>query len=278
MAILLPPVETRVRPDAGARVARAGGEITAVRSGHGAGGHRDDRVLVALQHELRVTGAGIPELHTAILGTGENPFRVGGEGNTEHKVLDVGYNALAGQVSRLRSEQVKTYPVSLKGLDAAAALERRLLGVAHLLARRGELPHLDSLVQATTNELAGVGRERNTINAVLVSVRALEALEEVAHLDVPNPHTLIQRSGSHKLGIGGDGNRGDAVLNGERQVAIACLQIPDPHGPVTTSRRNGAAITGKVERVNVLVVAGKGGSDLPGRNIPDLKWRHKVRY
>jgi hypothetical protein len=45
-----------------------------------------------------------------------------------------------------------------------------------------------------------------------VAVRALETLQQVTHLDIPHPHALVQRAGGDKLGIGGDGDRRDAVL------------------------------------------------------------------
>ena len=45
------------------------------------------RVLVTLQHHLRITGHGIPELDSAILGTTHNPLPIGRQADTEHKVL-----------------------------------------------------------------------------------------------------------------------------------------------------------------------------------------------
>ena len=53
-----------IRPNTGTHVSRAGGEVI---SG-GARGHGDDTVLVALQHDLGVSGSGIPELHPSVLG------------------------------------------------------------------------------------------------------------------------------------------------------------------------------------------------------------------
>ena len=70
-------------PDSRTHVAAASGKDASRRTG----GHRDDRVLVALQHELSNAGMRIPELDTAILGAAEHPVAVGREGNTEHKIL-----------------------------------------------------------------------------------------------------------------------------------------------------------------------------------------------
>ena len=67
----------------------------------------------------------IPELDAAVLGTAEHPVAMGRESDTEDKVL-----------------------VALKCADALAA--RCVSGPE---ARRcGELPHLDSLVERTTDE------------------------------------------------------------------------------------------------------------------------------
>lgn len=53
-----------VRPDTSTHVSRASGEVI---SG-GARGHGDDTVLVTLQHDLGISGSGIPELHPSVLG------------------------------------------------------------------------------------------------------------------------------------------------------------------------------------------------------------------
>ncbi len=160
--------------------------------------------------------------------------------------------------------------MALEGLDAAAALERGLLGVAAHLPRGGELPHLDGLVQAAADKLARIRREGNTVNAVLVAVGPFEALQEVAELNIPHSHALVEGARSHELGIGGDGHRRDAILNSEGQVASARLQIPDPDSAIATAGCDGASVAGEVERVDILVVARERGADLPGLDIPDL--------
>jgi hypothetical protein len=160
--------------------------------------------------------------------------------------------------------------MTLKGLDAAAALERGLLGVAAAHARRAELPHLDGLVQAAADKLPSVGRERHTIDAIFVAVGPFQTLEEVAHLDVPHAHALVERAGSHELRVGRDGDGRDAVLDGEGEAAGARLKIPNPDGAIATAGRDGAAVAGKVEGVDVLVVASKGVADLPRLDVPDL--------
>lgn len=68
--MLLPTgVDSAVRPDAGSHVTRAGGEVAASRARR----NRDDRVLVALEHELRIPSSRVPELHAAVLGARHDP-------------------------------------------------------------------------------------------------------------------------------------------------------------------------------------------------------------
>lgn len=85
--LLRPPIQASIRPDACAHVTRTGGEEAAARGDNRAGSNGDDRVLVALEHELGMAGARVPKLDTTVLGAGEHPFRVGGERNAEDKVL-----------------------------------------------------------------------------------------------------------------------------------------------------------------------------------------------
>jgi hypothetical protein len=52
-----------------------------------AGCHANDRVLVALQHELCVAGSWVPELDTTILGARKDPGSIRSERNRENEVL-----------------------------------------------------------------------------------------------------------------------------------------------------------------------------------------------
>jgi hypothetical protein len=160
--------------------------------------------------------------------------------------------------------------MTLKRLDATPALERRLLVAMAYLPRGRQLPHLDRLVQAAADEFPRVRREGYTIDTILVAVGTLQTLEQVTHLDVPDPHALVKRAGCNELGVGRNGDRRHAILDGERQVAVARLQIPDPDGPVATARGNGASVAGEIERVNVLIVTGERGANLSLLDIPDL--------
>lgn len=199
---------------------------------------------MSLQHELRVAGSGIPELNATVLGARENPRSVGGEGNGEDEVL-----------------------VTLEGLDAAAPLG----SVAGVLATRGhEFPHLDGLVQRTGDQILAVGRERNRVDGILVPVRTLEALDQVARGGIPDADTLVERSGCDVLGVGGDGDRGDPVLDAKSEDVLTSLDIPEADRAVATTRSNRAPVTSKVQRIDVLLVTGKSVADRPRRDIPNL--------
>lgn len=108
-----------VAPDSRSHVTRTSGKGATT----WAWSHADDRVLVALQHELSIAGSWVPELNTTILGSGKNPVSVWSKGDGENKVL-----------------------VAFESLDATSSL----WCVAWVLsAWCDELPHLDGLVQGT---------------------------------------------------------------------------------------------------------------------------------
>lgn len=198
---------------------------------------------MALKHELSRAGAGIPELHAAVLGTGEHPVGIGGECNGEDKVA-----------------------MTLKRLDALATLGLSV-GTA---ARAGKLPHLDGSVQRTRDEVLAVGRKGHRVNGILVSVRSLETLHEEARVNVPHADALIERTSGDILGVGRNGNSRDTILNSEGQSVGARLDIPKSYGSVAGARCDGAAVAGKVERVNILLVAREVVANSARLNVPDL--------
>lgn len=198
---------------------------------------------MALEHELGRASAGIPELHAAVLGTGENPVGVGGERNGEDKVA-----------------------VTLKRLDTLASLGLRVGTVA----RSVELPHLDGSVQRTGDKILSVWRERHRVDGVLMSVRSLETLHQEAGVNVPDADALVERTGGDILSVGRNSNSRDAILNSEGQSVGARLNIPKSYGSVAGAGRNGAAVAGKVERVDILLVAREVVANSARRNVPDL--------
>lgn len=204
-----------IRPNASLHVARSCGKVTTL----GARRNRDDRVLVSLQHELRCARPGIPELHAAILGSGQHPVRVRGERNRENKVT-----------------------VALKRLDALAALRARLVS----LTRGAELPHLDSPVKTARDEVLAVGRESDRVHTVLVAVRSFETLNEEARVNVPDTHALIEGACGNKLSVRRDGNSSNAVLYRESECVAALLNIPQANGPVTTTRGDRSSVASEV--------------------------------
>ena len=71
------------------------------------------RVLVTLEHQLRVASSRVPELHSSILGAAQDPSAVRGESNTQNKVLQpvmsMSLGRLCGEVRRCTA-----YLVALK--------------------------------------------------------------------------------------------------------------------------------------------------------------------
>lgn len=198
---------------------------------------------MALEHELRRAGAGVPELHAAVLGARQHPVGVGCEGNRQDKVT-----------------------VALKRLDALAALG---LGVG-AAAGAAELPHLDGAVEGARDEVLAVGGERDRVDRVLVAVRAFETLDEEARVNVPDADALVERTGGDVLGVGRNGDGGNAVLDGEGEGVGAGLDVPESDGSIARARGNRTAVAGKVERVNILLVAGKVVANGSRGNVPDL--------
>lgn len=156
--------------------------------------------------------------------------------------------------------------MAFEGLDAPATLRASLRDAAG----GAELPHLDGLIQAATDKITAVRRERHTIDAILVTIRSLKALDKVTSGDLPHTHALVERPSRHVLGIGRDCHRGDAVFDGQGEDVGRLLDIPEPDCTITTARRDSSAITGKVQRVDILLVTRKCVPDGSRRDIPDL--------
>lgn len=103
-----------------------------------------------------------------------------------------------------------------------------------------------------------------------MTVGTLEALGQVAGVNVPDADTLIQGTGSHVVGVGGDGDGGDAVLDGEGKGVATLLNVPETDGAIATTGCDRTTVTGKVQRVNVLLVAGEVVADCAALNVPNL--------
>lgn len=207
---------------------------------------------MTLEHELGGTGARVPELDTAILGSGQYPVGIGSECNREHEVA-----------------------VAFECLDALAALGAGVGAVA----RGAELPHLDRSVQAATDEILAVGREGDRVNGVLVAVGALKTLHQEAGVNVPHADALVQGTCRNVLGVGRDGHSRDTVLDRESEGVGTLLDIPQADSPVATAGGDRSSVTRKVQRVNILLVAREVVANRSALDIPDLdKWLAYAGY
>lgn len=122
--------------------------------------------------------------------------------------------------------------MSFESPDAASALGS-VVGVS--TSWGNEFPHLDSLVQTTRDEILSVRCEGNRVNGVLVTIWAFEALDKISSGSIPNANTLVERSGRHVLGVWGDGNGGDTILDAEGKYILTSLDIPETNGAVTAA-------------------------------------------
>lgn len=200
---------------------------------------------MALQHELSLASSRVPELDTPVLASGHDPLAIGSEGDTEDKVL-----------------------VALEGLDTLATLGLATSAVVE--AGVVELPHLDGLVERTRNEVTAIRRECNTVHAVVVALLALGTLNEHTSLGVPDTHALVQAACSDKTVVGRDGDGGNAVFDLESEDALVLLDVPKPDCAVTRTGGDVTTIGGKVQRVDVLLMASELVQDTFGGNFPDL--------
>lgn len=162
--------------------------------------------------------------------------------------------------------------MTLESLDATAPLGS---GVGQA-ARGAELPHLDRLIQTATDEISAVGREGNTVDAVLVAIGTFKTLEQVSLMDVPNADALVERTSGDVLGVGGNGNSCNTILDSQSEGVSALLDIPETNGSISTARCNRATIAGKVERVNVLLVTGEGIANRSRLNVPNLRKKSQL--
>lgn len=113
--------------------------------------------------------------------------------------------------------------MAFEGLDAAAAF-----GAGAGVAATGgdEFPHLNGLVQTTGYEILSVWCECNGIYGILVAVWAFKTLDEITSSSIPDSHTLVEGSRCNILGVGGDGDGGDAIFDAEGQDVLTSFDIP----------------------------------------------------
>lgn len=141
-------LERAVLPDACLHVSRPCGEEVPSWTWR----HRDDRILVALQHHLSISSVWIPKLYSSIFRSRHDPRSIWCQAHAEHVVLV--------HVSKRCPERYmcwggESYLVSFESSDAFATAGNAAVGQQAPL--RGEFPHLDRLVQTATDQLTSTG-------------------------------------------------------------------------------------------------------------------------
>ena len=63
---------------------------------------------------------------------------------------------------------------------------------------------------------------------------------------------------------------GNAILNAKSIDELTVEDVPKTNSLIATSRRNVTTIASKIERVNILFMAGEDVLDRTGRDIPNL--------
>jgi hypothetical protein len=101
-----------------------------------------------------------------------------------------------------------------------------------------------------------------------VAIWTLETLDEIASSGIPDADAFVERSGCNELGVWGDGDSGDTILDTESEDVLTSFDVPETDSAVTATGSDSAAITGKVERVDILLVPSECVSDGSRGNIP----------
>ena len=146
-----------ITPDSCSVIATSGCEEVARR----ARCDRDNRVLVSLEHHLSMSRVWIPELHAPIFGAAHHPFSARCQAHAKYVVL-------SSRLAKGNTNTTKvTNLVAFERPDTLSTIRRSRRKNASL---RSQLPHLDSLVQTSTDQFATGWRKCHRIHAISMSV------------------------------------------------------------------------------------------------------------
>lgn len=159
----------------------------------------------------------IPKLDATILGTAENPVAMRCKSNTEYEVL---VRSLVS--SKYAVWRICCYLVPFEGSNTFAARS----AARNHTRWSSQLPHLDRLVQATTNKPVACRSESDRVNAILVTQFTLKANDQLASVCVPDTDALIERSGCNEAVVWRNGHRGDSIFDREMENLVIRLKIP----------------------------------------------------
>ena len=133
-----------------------------------------------------------------------------------------------------------------------------------------QLPGLDRLVQTAAHKAFALRRERDTVDAVFVTVGSFKFAHDVPVLDLPHADALVEGASGNEIPARRDRDGGNAVFDRQRQVFALALQIPHSHGVVSTAGCDIAPAESEVERIDILLMACEGMADRSALNVPDL--------
>ena len=150
---------------------------------------------------------------------------------------------------------------------------------------RLDVKHLERLVERTRDEVPAVRRERDRVDRVHV---ALELVEELTRLGIPDADDRVERTGREELAVGRKHDRRDSgvdgtvlgdgdVVNRERKDARARLEVPHPRRLVARARNESATVRRERERVDLALVALEHLQNALLCEVPDLSRGEGVR-
>lgn len=101
----------------------------------------------------------------------------------------------------------------------------------------------------------------------------LETNDKRAALDIPNTHTLVERTGCDVEVVGRNSDGGDAILDREVCDLAVGLEVPKADTAVARSGGDDPSVASKVQRVDVLLVSSELVLNGAASDVPNLARR-----
>lgn len=134
----------------------------------------------------------------------------------------------------------------------------------------GQLPHFDGFVETTTDKVPSIGRKGDRINTVFMTFGAVEPGIKITVASVPYSDTFVERSCCNVLTFRGNGHSSDAVLDTEVQNLSPGVDVPNAHRTIAATGSNVLPVSGKVEGIDILLMAGESVPYSTCRDVPNL--------
>jgi hypothetical protein len=103
-----------------------------------------------------------------------------------------------------------------------------------------------------------------------VAFATFKTLNQISTGGIPDTDASIERAGRDIASVRRDSDSSDAIFDAQNENLLTNLDVPEADGLIAASRSNMTAISGEVERVDILFVTCEDISDLLRLNVPNL--------